>query len=153
MEFDQARGNGESKWDTIYERCQKTFKKAGYPDLPTIVFWNLRASRSTPVADTNIKGVSLLSGYSAGLMRKFLNGQLELDKEVEVEDPEDMESESEEEEMETGDETRPKEEKPKKEEKGEKAKVKVSLTPLETLIGLLDMEMYHSLTVADEDRR
>merc|ERR1711981_1083489 len=90
MEFDQATGCG-GRWETIFENTQKKFKHAGYPDLPTIVFWNLRDSGSTPIANTNTKGVSLLSGYSAGLMRKFLNGQLELQKEIEV-DEEDMES-------------------------------------------------------------
>ena len=152
MEFDHARGNKE-KWTTTHEHMRKKFKHAGYPDMPTIVYWNLRASNSIPVADTNTKGVSLLSGYSAGLMRKFLNGQLELTKEIEV-DPEDMESESEDEEdMDTGEKPKEKNEKPKKEEKGEKKKIKVELTPLETLMNLLDMEMYHNLQVADEDRR
>lgn len=150
MEFDQATGSG-GKWTTIYDHTKKKFKKAGYPDLPTVVFWNLRDSRSTPVANTNTKGVSLLSGYSAGLMRKFLNGQLELTKEIEVE-PEDMESSEEEEDMDTEDKNKKKVEKPKKKEKGEKQKIKVELTPLETLQNLLDMEMYHSLIVADEDR-
>jgi len=150
MEFDQARGGGQ--WTTTHEHMRKKFKHAGYPDMPTIVYWNLRASRSIPVADTNTKGVSLLSGYSAGLMRKFLNGQLELTKEIEV-DPEDMESESEEEEaMDTDDKPKETKEKAKKEEKGEKKKIKVELTPLETLLNLLDMEMYHNLQVADEDR-
>ena len=94
MEFDEARGGDYSNtWDTVYERCQKTFSDAGYPDLPTIVFWNLRASKSVPVADTNTKGVSLLAGYSAGLMRKFLNGQLELEKEIEVEEEEEQSEE------------------------------------------------------------
>ena len=150
MEFDQATGR-ENKWTTMHEHARKKFKHAGYPDLPTIVYWNLRASRSIPVADTNTKGVSLLSGYSAGLMRKFLNGQLELTKEIEV-DPEDMESEEEEEEMDTDEKTKEKKEKPKKEEKGEKKKIKVELTPMETLLNLLDMEMYHNLQVADDDR-
>merc|ERR1712226_108233 len=143
MEFDQATGR-ENKWTTMHEHARKKFKHAGYPDLPTIVYWNLRASRSIPVADTNTKGVSLLSGYSAGLMRKFLNGQLELTKEIEV-DPEDMESEEEEEAMDTDEKTKEKKEKPKKEEKGEKKKIKVELTPMETLLNLLDMEMYHNL--------
>ena len=127
------------------------FKFAGYPEIPTIVFWNLRDSRSTPVANTNTKGVSLLSGYSAGLMRKFLNGQLELTKEIEVEE-EDMESEEEEDDMDTEEQNKQKVETPKKNENGEKEKIKVELTPLETLQNLLDMEMYHILVVADEDR-
>ena len=151
MEFDEATSH-ENKWKTTHEHMRKKFKHAGYPDLPTIVYWNLRASKSIPIADTNMKGVSLLSGYSAGLMRKFLNGQLELTKEIEVE-PEDMESEEEEEEaMDTDQKAKEKKEKPKKEVKGEKQKIKVELTPLETLMNLLDMEMYHNLQVADEDR-
>ena len=152
MEFDYATGR-ENKWTTMHEHIRKKYKKAGYPEFPSIVYWNLRASESIPVADTNMKGVSLLSGYSAGLMRKFLNNQLELTKEIEV-DVEDMESESEEDEaMDTDDKPKDTKEKAKKEQKGEKKKIKVELTPLETLLSLLDMEMYRSLQVADEDRK
>ena len=152
MEFDEARGGDYSNtWDTVYERCQKTFSDAGYPDLPTIVFWNLRASKSVPVADTNTKGVSLLAGYSAGLMRKFLNGQLELEKEIEVEEEEEQSEEI----MDTkegSDDNNGRAEKSEKNIAEQKEKRKRQLTPLETLMSLLDLEMYHRLLVADDDR-
>ena len=54
--------------------------------------------------------------------------------------------------MDTDDKPKETKEKAKKEEKGEKKKIKVELTPLETLLNFLDKEMYHNLQVADEDR-
>ena len=137
MEFDYATGR-ENRNATMHEHIRKKYKKM-HIQIPTIVYWALRAFESIFVADTNMIGVSLLSGYSAGLMRKFLNNQLELTKEIEV-DVEDMESESEDDEaIDTDDKLKDKKAKAKK-ENGEKKTIKVELTPLETLLALLDME-------------
>merc|ERR1719383_900860 len=75
MEFDQAResSDGES-WDTMHETIAKKFSAAGYPDLPKLVYWNLRASMSQPVKEANQKNVVLLSGFSGGLLKSFLAG-------------------------------------------------------------------------------
>lgn len=84
MEFDQARGTGfnphqdpAGSWDTMHEHIEKRFAAAGYPVLPRIVYWNLRASRSQPIKEQDKKNVVLLAGFSAGLLRSFLKGQLE----------------------------------------------------------------------------
>ena len=123
MEFDQAKG-GSTKWTTMHEHLTKKFKKAGYPVMPTIIYWNLRASVSMPIKDTNTPGVSLLSGFSAGLMRKFLSGQLEADEEQE--------------EVRVMDD-------------GTEIKVKGKVPRLETILKIVEGDMYDNLLVADED--
>lgn len=71
MEFDQASAND---WETDYQAIQRKFKERGYESaVPEIVFWNLRSSRSTPVAATQ-NGVALVSGYSKNLLNLFLEG-------------------------------------------------------------------------------
>lgn len=53
------------------------FKKAGFPEAVPICFWNLRSSGSVPVKSKDSRGVTLLSGFSAGLLKSFLSGNLE----------------------------------------------------------------------------
>ena len=83
MEFDEARGvnwGGQEKngsWDTMHEHIEKKFAAAGYPALPRIVYWNLRASMSQPIKEQDKQNVVLLAGFSAGLLRSFLKGKLE----------------------------------------------------------------------------
>jgi hypothetical protein len=74
MEFDRAvEGGGE----TALLHARSLFARHfGAGVLPKIVFWNLRASESgSGVAPTACGGdVALLSGFSAGLLRKYLKG-------------------------------------------------------------------------------
>ncbi|KAJ0979495.1 hypothetical protein J5N97_014969 [Dioscorea zingiberensis] len=71
MEFDQASAN---TWETDYEVICRKFQASGYGEaVPEIVFWNLRDSRSVPVASGQ-KGVALVSGFSKNLMKLFLEG-------------------------------------------------------------------------------
>jgi hypothetical protein len=69
MEFDEALGAGQ--WDTMHEHIQRRFAEYGYGTLPTLVYWNLRSSRSVP-ADAHAKGVLLLSGFSAAMVETFV---------------------------------------------------------------------------------
>lgn len=72
MEFDMASAN---PWETDYQAITRKFRENGYGDaVPEIVFWNLRDSRSTPVA-MNQKGVALVSGFSKNMMKLFLEGK------------------------------------------------------------------------------
>jgi hypothetical protein len=83
MQFDEAIGgwdddgddDGNERWETTYEKILAIFEEAAYP-MPKMVFWNLRATHSVPVAQ-DTKGVVLLSGFSAGLLKSFLAGDLE----------------------------------------------------------------------------
>ena len=113
IEFDEAQGSERHSWETMHDVIEKKFRIAGYPEMPTIVYWNLRPSRSIPIHDTNKPGVSLLSGFSAGLMRKFLSGQLDEDADVQ--------------------------------------EIKAKQTPMETLLKIVDSEMYENLKVAEDD--
>ncbi|TMW82419.1 hypothetical protein EJD97_005997 [Solanum chilense] len=70
MEFDQA---SENAWETDYQAIQRKFSEKGYNNVPEIVFWNLRDSRSTPVLE-NQNGVALVSGFSKNLLTMFLEG-------------------------------------------------------------------------------
>lgn len=82
MEFDQARRDyysSNSSWSTTHENIVKKFENAGFEKgaVPLIVYWNLRASRSTPVQKANHNVVALLSGFSAGILKTFMTGKVE----------------------------------------------------------------------------
>lgn len=72
MEFDLAC-KGSSQTDFAY--VKQLFEHSGYT-MPQVVFWNLRASQSHPVAAEE-QGTVMLSGYSAGLLKNFLAGRLD----------------------------------------------------------------------------
>ncbi|KAI3865946.1 hypothetical protein MKX03_036805 [Papaver bracteatum] len=63
----------EDQWETDYKVIQKKFREKGYINVPEIVFWNLRDSRSTPVLGHQ-KGVALVSGFSKNSLKLFLEG-------------------------------------------------------------------------------
>ncbi|KAF8018367.1 hypothetical protein BT93_H3298 [Corymbia citriodora subsp. variegata] len=72
MEFDLASSN---PWETDYEAITRKFREHGYgAAVPQIVFWNLRDSRSTPVAAKQA-GVALVSGFSKNLMKMFVEDE------------------------------------------------------------------------------
>ncbi|KAL3728504.1 hypothetical protein ACJRO7_033140 [Eucalyptus globulus] len=72
MEFDQASTN---PWETDDEAMTRKFGERGYgAAVPEFVFWNLRDSRSTPVAAKQA-GVALVSGFSKNLMKMFLDDE------------------------------------------------------------------------------
>lgn len=94
MQFDLA-GN-TSAWSTSYERIKAEFEQAGY-EIPELIFWNLAGGRAgwtghgdpiapKPVTSTDT-GTSLVSGYSQGMLKVFLeNGSFEGEEEEESED-------------------------------------------------------------------
>ncbi|KAG7583286.1 Uncharacterized conserved protein UCP015417 vWA [Arabidopsis suecica] len=70
----------DDAWQTDYEVIVRKYREKGYGEaVPEIVFWNLRASRSTPVLG-NKKGVALLSGFSKNLIKVFLKHGGEIDE-------------------------------------------------------------------------
>nr|GMD69794.1 uncharacterized protein LOC109185905 isoform X2 [Ipomoea batatas] len=79
MEFDESSQNS---WETDYEAIQRKFREKGFRNVPEVVFWNLRASKSTPVV-ANQSGVALVSGFSKNLLTIFLeNGGIVNPEEV-----------------------------------------------------------------------
>ncbi|KAI3936324.1 hypothetical protein MKW92_001587 [Papaver armeniacum] len=85
MEFNEAAGkygysnedesvlDPAKEWETDYQVIENKFREKGYTNVPEIVFWNLRDSRSTPVLGQQ-KGVAMLSGFSKNLLTLFLEG-------------------------------------------------------------------------------
>jgi hypothetical protein len=73
MQFDEAEVDAEEKWTTSFDRIKKAYEDEGY-EMPTMIFWNLAAgSRGVPVTATK-PGTALVSGYSQGAMKAFLDG-------------------------------------------------------------------------------
>ncbi|KAK8016201.1 hypothetical protein PG993_014390 [Apiospora rasikravindrae] len=92
-----SRNNG---WSMSYERIKKKFSDAGY-EMPELVFWNLAGGRAgydgswgalggDPTAPkpvtANQEGTSIVSGYSQGMLKVFLDGG-SFDDDTEEEEP------------------------------------------------------------------
>ncbi|RYO84869.1 hypothetical protein DL766_001683 [Monosporascus sp. MC13-8B] len=93
MQFDAAQGGSGGRWTTAFERVKRSFADAGY-EMPQLVFWNLAGGRAgygyagkswhggdpvlpKPVTVTD-EGTAIVSGYSKGMMKVFLdNGSFE----------------------------------------------------------------------------
>ncbi|KAK0805527.1 hypothetical protein LTR91_019148 [Friedmanniomyces endolithicus] len=102
MQFNQAVPHG-CDWSTSYERIAEKFKAAGYV-MPKLIFWNLAGGRAgyhqqptggdetapKPVTASE-EGTVLVSGYSQGQLKMFLeNGQfVKPEEEVTEQDGED----------------------------------------------------------------
>jgi len=73
MQFDAAT-QSDQRWSSSFQRIQMQYEKAGY-QMPSIVFWNLAGhdTGNVPV-ESDEPGVTLLSGYSHGQMKMFLDG-------------------------------------------------------------------------------
>lgn len=86
MQFDQATtGYGEdgNRWSSSFESIQRQFRAAGY-EMPQLVFWNLAGGRAgytgghgDPVApkpvEADQEGTALVSGYSQGMLKLFMD--------------------------------------------------------------------------------
>lgn len=78
MQFNDAGSSRYSSrgtsWETHYEHIKRKFEQAGY-EPPQLIFWNLAGARHgdlpKPVTDEH-EGTALVSGYSQGLMKVFL---------------------------------------------------------------------------------
>uniref|UniRef100_D8PPY1 DUF2828 domain-containing protein n=2 Tax=Schizophyllum commune (strain H4-8 / FGSC 9210) TaxID=578458 RepID=D8PPY1_SCHCM len=79
MQFDEAYGQGD--WETNYDAIARAYEDAGY-DAPEIVFWDLSmATQRTVEVEATRKGVALMNGFSAGLMKVFLGDEEEAEGE------------------------------------------------------------------------
>jgi hypothetical protein len=86
MQFDSAQDSGMDRWTSSFDRIKKKYADAGY-DMPRLVFWNL-ASRSSdkPVTMDDVD-TALVSGYSQGILKAFLEtGAFEEEEELIEED-------------------------------------------------------------------
>lgn len=79
MQFDQGMDQGI--WTSSYDRIKTAYANAGY-DMPKLVFWNLAGATDKPVT-VNERNTALVSGYSQGMLRAFLEtGALEGTEEI-----------------------------------------------------------------------
>ena len=79
MQFDEARGRS-TDWTSLHDQIHNKFQEHGY-SLPSIVYWNLRASSkgSTFPITSKRKGVAMVSGYSGQMLKLFMDGDLNFD--------------------------------------------------------------------------
>ncbi|KAK0740373.1 hypothetical protein B0T18DRAFT_440079 [Schizothecium vesticola] len=97
LHFDKAR-NQEDAWSTSHERIQKAYQEAGY-EVPELVYWNLADGKGyydtvktgdeggavdpKPVTAEHA-GVAMVSSYSQGMLKVFLDDGLFEKEEAEV---------------------------------------------------------------------
>ncbi|KAK1241255.1 hypothetical protein MKX08_001229 [Trichoderma sp. CBMAI-0020] len=109
MQFDQAElyydnGPTQGPWSaSSYERIKKKYEEHGY-EMPELVFWNLAGGRAgysaggggdetapKPVLAEEM-GTALVSGYSQGMLKVFMdNGMFDEEEEEEEEEDDDFE--------------------------------------------------------------
>ena len=93
MQFDTAQGYGsKDQYASSFERIKKKYAEAGY-EMPELVFWNLAgglyANGGGKPVTVNDEGTSLVSGYSQGMLKVFLDsGSFEEPEEEEEEEGE-----------------------------------------------------------------
>ncbi|KAF8181817.1 hypothetical protein BJ912DRAFT_605403 [Pholiota molesta] len=93
MQFDQslptARGEffggvnapgAATAWETTYDRIEAAYRAAGY-EVPQIVFWDLAAGDKTVEVQGDRKGVAMMNGFSAAMLKVFM-GEEEEEEEV-----------------------------------------------------------------------
>jgi hypothetical protein len=69
MEFDACAGH-----QTNFEAARQKFSASGYL-LPSIVFWNVRASGGNIPVKVNTRGVGLVSGFNPSVLTSILGGE------------------------------------------------------------------------------
>jgi hypothetical protein len=85
MQFDQAYDESK-RWTSSYERIKEEYAKAGY-EVPRLIFWNLAARSSTKPTTMDDANTALVSGYSQGMLKAFLEtGAFGDEEEVEEEE-------------------------------------------------------------------
>ncbi|UKZ79826.1 hypothetical protein TrVFT333_007589 [Trichoderma virens FT-333] len=119
MQFDAAQTGydyyeppeSRVRWSSSYERIKKKYEEHGY-ELPELVFWNLAGGRAgyhgaggdetapKPVL-AGEAGTALVSGYSQGMLKVFMdNGMFDVEEEEEEESKEvEVQDEDEDEDM------------------------------------------------------
>ncbi|KAG9099846.1 hypothetical protein FRC07_010469 [Ceratobasidium sp. 392] len=72
MQFDESMSN-RGGWKTTHNRIVKAYKKAGY-EAPEIVYWNLQGGTTKPVLK-DTPGTALVTGFSANMVKFFMEGE------------------------------------------------------------------------------
>ncbi|RMZ72174.1 d-lactate dehydrogenase [Pyrenophora seminiperda CCB06] len=83
MQFDSA--GAPDRWTTSYDRIKKKYAEAGY-EMPRLIFWDLAANSTSKPATMDDVDTALVSGYSQGMLKAFLeSGAFEDEELVEIE--------------------------------------------------------------------
>ncbi|KAG9074710.1 hypothetical protein FS749_013698 [Ceratobasidium sp. UAMH 11750] len=83
MQFDASMmARSGSNWTTTHNRIVKAYKRAGY-EVPEIVYWDLLGGMTRPVLQ-NTRGTALLTGFSANMMKLFMEGEIVGGEPVEI---------------------------------------------------------------------
>ncbi|KAH7402861.1 hypothetical protein BKA66DRAFT_404664 [Pyrenochaeta sp. MPI-SDFR-AT-0127] len=81
MQFDAA-DDGSNRWTSSYDRIKAKFAAAGY-EVPRLIFWNLAGESTVKPVTMEDSDTALVSGYSQGMLRAFLeSGAFESEEEV-----------------------------------------------------------------------
>ncbi|KAL6693983.1 hypothetical protein J3F84DRAFT_58287 [Trichoderma pleuroticola] len=139
--YDYFSSGGPQKletWNSSYERIKAKYEEHGY-ELPELVFWNLAGGRAGGTAPKPVlageAGTALVSGYSQGMLKVFMdNGMFEAEEEEEEAEV-DVKDEDEDEDMVEITAT----EKPKK----------AKMNPLATVKKAISHKAYDMLKVMD----
>ncbi|KAH7563262.1 hypothetical protein BM1_00309 [Bipolaris maydis] len=87
MQFNAAYG-AEKRWTYSFQRIKDAYAEAGY-EVPRLIFWNLAGSSTSKPATMDDANTALVSGYSQGMLRLFLEtGAFDDDQEIEEEEVE-----------------------------------------------------------------
>jgi hypothetical protein len=90
MQFDSAQESSSERWTTSFERIKKKYADAGY-EVPRLIFWNLAARSTDKPTTMHDVDTALVSGYSQGMLRVFLESGAFGDDEEMVEEEEEGE--------------------------------------------------------------
>jgi hypothetical protein len=72
MQFDDAV-DGSNRWTTSFERIKAAFAAHGY-QMPKLIFWDLNGDRKDKPVTMDDVNTALVSGYSQGMLKVFLDG-------------------------------------------------------------------------------
>jgi hypothetical protein len=72
MQFDSATG-GSNRWTTSFERIKAAYTAHGY-QMPKLIFWDLNGDRKDKPVTMDDVNTALVSGYSQGMLKVFLDG-------------------------------------------------------------------------------
>ncbi|KAF2105511.1 hypothetical protein BDV96DRAFT_509274 [Lophiotrema nucula] len=72
MQFDEA-DTSPQRWTTSFERIKQQYEAAGY-EMPKLIFWNLHATSTNKPTTMEDVNTALVSGYSQGMLKVFMEG-------------------------------------------------------------------------------
>jgi hypothetical protein len=72
MQFDAAE-KSSNRWTSSFKRIKQKYADAGY-EMPKLIFWNLAGDATEKPTTMDDANTALVSGYSQGMLKTFLDG-------------------------------------------------------------------------------